>query len=194
MGGDGAATLSYTNKQSAYFNPFWNPSTNALDFSYYINLWGYNAPDLMVLQFTFNDVGEWAAIGDIESFISGIKSVADVFHTNYPSAKLVFSIEPQGSLLPSAFNIDAKHYGFMRFAKMLYNVIENDGNYNTWMRVAPSYAGVDRINGYMSKEVALCPRYPNVLTKTTIGDTTHPNINGMKQVADMIVPVIYSLL
>ena len=192
--GDGPETLAYTNKREAYFNPFWNPTKKELDFSYYIDLWGYNNPDLLILQFTWNDLGLWTTSSNITTFINGIKTVIDTFHAEYPSAKVIFSIEPQGSMLPSGFDIDGKNYTVLNFAKKLLETFEDNSSYNTWFRISPSYAGVDRINGYGSQEVVLSSRYPDIKTKVASGDTTHCNSQGMRQIGDMVVPVIYSLI
>ena len=193
MRSDGPETLTYTNKREVYFNPFWNPTTKELDFSYYIDLWGYNNPDLLILQFTWNDLDFWTTSDGINRFINSIKTVVDTFHAEYPSAKVIFSIEPQGSMLPSDLDIDGKSYTVLNFAKELLETFEDNSNYNTWFRISPSYAGVDRINGYGSQEVALSSRYPDITTKVS-GDTVHCNTQGMRQIGDIIVPIIYSLL
>ena len=193
INGIGPETLTYTNKRETYFNPFWNPTTKELDFSYYIDLWGYDNPDLLILQFTWNDLGLWATSSNITTFINKIKTVIDAFHAEYPSAKVIFSIEPQGSMLPSGFDIDGKSYTVLNFAKELLKTFENNIDYNTWFRVSPSYAGVDRINGYNSQTIALSSRYPNIKTSVA-GDTTHCNEQGMRQIGDIVVPIIYSLL
>ena len=189
----GDDTVSYSNAQVVYFNPFWNVTSKELDFSYYINLWEFANPDLLILQFTWNDLNNYATDNAITTFITNIKTVIDTFHSEYPDAKAIFSIEPQGSLLPSGFDADGRNYSTLNFAKRMFETFEDDENYNTWFRVSPSYCGVDRINGYGGSDVALCSRYPNILTKVA-GDTTHCNDAGMRQISDVIIPIIYSLI
>lgn len=189
----GDSSISYTNADKAYFNPFWNKDTKQLDFIQYINYWQFEEPNLFCLQFTWNDIPVWAETSQIDKCINNVKTIIDKFHSDYPNAKVVFSIEPFGSLLPSDLDIDGKMYSVLTFANAMYATFEDDPLYNTWFKVSPSYSGVDRINGYYSGgEVALCDRFPDVKTKIA-GDTVHCNEQGMRQIGDIIVPIIYSL-
>lgn len=189
--GNGDETIVYTGAVEANHNPFWNPSTDQLDFQYYISLWEFPKPDFFVIQFTWNDLVTWASNASINSFIDTIKTVIDKFHSDYPNAKVIFSIEPMGSLLPSNFDADGKLYSVLKFAQALINTFDSDEEYNTWFRISPSYMGVDRYNGYGSSTTTLCERYPDITTKVA-GDTFHCNSEGMKQISDVIVPIIYS--
>lgn len=189
----GPDSIQYTNAEKIFHNPFWNPITKELDFSYYIDKWEFGTPNFLMLQYTFNDMTTWASDTNIDNFINNIKTVIDKFHVEYPISKVIFSIEPQGSLLPSKEDIDGRNYTFLTFAKTLLTMFEDNVSYNTWFRISPSYAGVDRINGYSSNNEALCSRYPSFLTKIA-ADTVHPNEQGMRQIGDIIVPIIYSLL
>lgn len=193
---NGDDTINYSNKEIVYFNPFWNPETKSLDFSYYINKWGFTNPDFLIIQFTFNDLSLWldAKNSSIDNFVKSITTVIDKFHSQFPLSKVIFSIEPQGSLLPSDVDNEGRNYSFLNFAKKMYETFENNTSYNTWFKISPSYAGVDRINGYGSQEVVLSSRYPDIKTKVASGDTTHCNSQGMCQIGDMVVPVIYSLI
>lgn len=191
VSGKGDETIAYTGAIEANHNPFWNPSTNQLDFQYYINLWNFPAPDFFIIQFTWNDLATWASTASINSFIDTIKTVIDKFHSDYPNAKVIFSIEPMGSLLPSNFDADGKLYSVLKFAQALIDTFDSNGEYNTWFRISPSYMGVDRYNGYGSSTTILCKRYSDITTKVA-GDTVHCNSEGMKQISDVIVPIIYS--
>lgn len=189
--GNGDEIITYTGAVEANHNPFWNPSTDQLDFQYYISLWEFPEPDFFIIQFTWNDLATWASNASINSFIDTIKTVIDKFHSDYPNAKVIFSIEPMGSLLPSNFDADGKLYSVLKFAQALIDTFDTDEEYNTWFRISPSYMGVDRYNGYASSNTTLCERYSEVTTKIA-GDTVHCNSEGMKQIADVIIPIIYS--
>lgn len=189
--GKGDETIAYTGAIEANHNPFWNPSTGQLDFQYYISLWEFPEPDFLVIQFACNDLATWASTASVNSFIDTIKTVIDKFHSDYPNAKVIFSIEPMGGLLPSDFDADGKLYSVLKFAQALINTFDSDEEYNTWFRISPSYMGVDRYNGYNSSTTTLCERYPDITTKVA-GDTVHCNSEGMKQIGDVIVPIIYS--
>jgi hypothetical protein len=71
---------------------------------------------------------------------------------------------------------------------------EANGSYNTWVKIAPSYACVDLIYGYggYTSTVAPCNRYP-LINEPSGGDGVHPSI-GMLQIADCIYSVASHLI
>lgn len=186
----GDASIEYTNAEIAYFNPFWNPSTKKLDFQYYINYWGFNPIDLFIIQFTWNDISTWANDSSISQNVERVKTIIDQLHLDYPSAKAIFSVEPMGSLHSSNLDIDGKLYGVLKFMSALLEKFEDNEDYNTWFRISPSYMGVDRYNGYGTQKKKICSRYGE---ETVAGDTVHCNEKGMRQISDVIVPIIYSI-
>lgn len=186
----GDTSIDYTEAEIVYFNPFWNPSTKKLDFQYYINYWVFNPIDLFIIQFTWNDISTWANDSSTSRNVERVKTIIDQLHLDYPSAKAIFSVEPMGSLYPSNLDIDGKLYGVLKFMSALLEKFEDNEDYNTWFRISPSYMGVDRYNGYGTQEKILCSRYGE---ETVAGDTVHCNEKGMRQISDVIVPIIYSI-
>lgn len=91
-------------------NPFYNPSTEKFDFSYYMSEQGYSAPDFVVIQLGINDLYN-ASIKDtqnkIEQTASYVLSMVDSILAYNPNQKIILN-------LPTALNNDVtKHYNML---------------------------------------------------------------------------------
>lgn len=191
-GFEGDAVINYSTPVAAYFNPFINPSTGLLDLNNYITSWGFATPGLVIIQFTWNDLGLWATDNSISSLVANFKLAADHVHTAYPSAKVIFSIEPYGSINGN-LDWNGKKYSVLRFTELMLAQFEDNVSYNSWVKIAPSYAFVDLENGYSGGgTVVPCERYPSIL-ETSGGDGVHPN-TGMLQIADCIAPIVSAII
>ncbi len=188
----GESIINYTDAVEAYMNPFINPLTKKTDFKYYINFWDFNTPDIVILQFAWNGLADWASDEQINTISDRAKTTIDLLHSDFPFCKIIFSIEPQGAINATTIDVLGKHYSILRFAKSLYNLFE-DNNYSQFVKIAPSYAWVDRINGYGSKTTVLNQRYPDIIESTST-DPVHCNDNGMKQISDCLYPIIHLFL
>ena len=149
--GTGDATINYSNPTACYFNPFINPTTGLLDINNYITTWGFANPDLVLFQFTFNDISNWSSDDTLSSLVASFKTAADHVHSAYPNAKIIFSIEPFGSINGNR-EWNGRKYSVLRFVELLLIQFEDDVNYNTWVKIAPSYAFVDLVSGYRDWE------------------------------------------
>ena len=183
--------INYSNPTACYFNPFINPSTGVLDFSNYIDTWGFSQPNLIIFQFTWNDTGLWDSDTSLNSLVSSFKTAADHVHSEYPSAKVIFSIEPFGSINGNK-DWNGKKYTVLRLMELLLIQFEDDANYNTWVKIAPSYAFVDLINGYCEGTVAPCERYL-AINERSGGDGVHPS-TGMLQIADCVSQIVSAII
>lgn len=189
--GEGDAIINYSNPTFCYFNPFINPSTGLLDLPNYFATWGLANPNLAVFQFTWNDTGNWDTDTNLLALVGRFKTSADAFKTSYPNIKVVFSIEPFGSINGNR-EWNGKKYTVLRFVELLLIQFEDDVNYNSWVKIAPAYAFVDLINGYSNNNVSPSSRYPSV-SENAGGDGVHPNI-GMLQIADCVSQVISAII
>ena len=193
--GGGDAIINYTNGNTipAYYNPFINHSTGLLDIQNYITFWGFNAPNVVVFQFTWNDTYLWETSADLDGLVANFKLAADHVHLKYPSAKVIFSIEPFGSFTGN-LDWNGKKYSVLNLVEKLLVQFEANSSYNTWVKIAPSYACVDLIYGYSgyTDTVAPCNRYP-LINEPSGGDGVHPVI-GMLQIADCIYSVASHLI
>jgi len=189
---EGDSTITYSTPVSAYFNPFINHSTGVLDLPAYISYWGFANPNIIVIQFTWNDLPTWATTSQINNLVANFKTACDHIHSSYSSAKVVLSIEPYGSINGN-LDWNGKKYSVLHFVEAMLLQFEDDDDYNSFVKVAPSYACVDLINGYGGGSTNVpCERYP-LLTEVSGGDGVHPN-TGMLQIADCIAPIISAII
>ena len=189
--GPGQNTINYSASEAAYFNPFWNPATNLLDFNYYLAKFSFPNPSHICIQFTWNDISTWATDSALGIVVARVKTIVDTIHTQLPSAKIVFSIEPMGAV-NTQLDFFGKLYSVLKFAKLMFSQFTDSSSYNTFVRIAPSYAYVDLENGYTGSNVALSSRYPSVLEPYS--DGVHCNEAGMRQIADCVYDNLSSLL
>ena len=189
----GDVTITYTAKENVFQNPFWNPATGLLDFQYYITKWGFNAPDVFVLQFGYNDLGPWADSIRVASVVANAKTIIDKAHSDYPNAKVIYSIQPPGSENNASGDTDAMLFSILSFAEAMFIQFEQNLAYNSFVFIAPSYAFVDCVNGFTAYNITPNSRYPTVI-ETYGGDGTHPADAGMRQIADCIHPIISAII
>jgi hypothetical protein len=190
-GSAGQTTINYSASEAAYFNPFWNPATNALDFNYYLAKFSFANPTHVCVQFTWNDLSLWASDSSLAASVAKVKTIVDTIHTQLPSAKVVFSIEPMGAT-DTTYDWFGKMYSVLKFAKAMFLQFTENSSYNTFVRVAPSYAYVDLKNGYTGSNVALNSRYPAVFE--AYSDGVHCNDGGMRQIGDCVYDNVSSFL
>lgn len=192
----GDDSITYNGVEKIYYNPFWNPTSDELDFNYYINKWNYNPPDVVVFSIGYNDVGnrEYHTVESLAAIIAKAKIAVDRMHVDYPKAKIVLNVNPLGYGGDTSNEI----LKFMRsnnqivYYEALINKFGETTEYKSYVAVCPSFMFVDRINAYSSKTVTVGRRISKTIT--TAGDATHCNTNGMNQIADAIVPYIYYLI
>ena len=190
VSGTGDTTITYSSWVAANRNPLWNAGA-PLDFAYYKSTWSFPTPDILALQFTFNDVGQFAS--RVPSVVANAKQIIDAFRVEYPTSKVVYSIEPCGARFNRTRNPDDYLRAFLQFVEAMKIQFEEDAAYNTWVIIAPSYAFVDLTNGYGPTAIVPSSRYP-AISENYGGDGVHCNSTGMRQIADAVVPCIHKLL
>ena len=189
--GYGQDVIKYSNPTKAYFNPFLNHTTGVLDFKNYIDFWGFEVPDIVVFQFTWNDLPANSSEDKIKKFISDLKVSIEHIKNTYSSTKFIISIEPFGSV-NALWDWRAKKKTVLELVEFLVEEIELNENYNSWVKIAPSYAFVDLVYGYSNSSITPCERYPEI-TENSGGDGVHPT-TGMLQIADCIYPIVHHFL
>lgn len=190
--GEGDATINYTSATTAYGNPFINPATGQLDINNYLTTWSQLTPNIIVLQFTWNDLNIWETDSNITTLVSQFKAVIDHIHSSLPSCKLIISIEPFGAINGSR-DVNGKKWSVLKFTRAILKQFEDDTNYSDWVKVAPSYACVDLVYGYSDTTITPNNRISGV-TERSGGDGVHPSTSGMNQIADCIASIISNLL
>ena len=187
--GSGKAEITYNQGTSCPYNPFWNPDTNQLDFKYYINYWEFENPDIIILQFTWNDLPKFATTAQCETFASNLKIVVERIHEQLPACKVIFSIEPAGAILSNqgTYFIDGSHYTRLTLNEVLQQQFDNEAY--PYLFIAPSYAFVDRRNSFNTTTDNPNDNYPNDEIEYST-DGVHCNTQGMQQIADCLIPYI----
>lgn len=189
--GDGLEKISYKDGESCPYNPFWNPHTNELDFNYYISKWKFNTPDIILLQFTWNDLPSYANKQQCEEFSKNLKNVIDIIHSQLPVCKIIFSIEPAGAILSNkgTYFIDGSHYTRLQLNDVLQEKF--GGTSYPFFYIAPSYAFVNRMSSFNTTIETPNSNYPSDQIEY-VSDGVHCNTYGMNQIADCIIPYILS--
>jgi lysophospholipase L1-like esterase len=195
VSGTGDSQITYTSWVVGNRNPFYNPATSqAFDFAYYKTRWGFATPDILALQFTYNDIFRYS--DRVPAVVGHAKQIIDAFRLEYPTSKVIFSIEPPGARYSLAANVDLFLNPFLEFAKAMKVQFEDNSSYSNFVIIAPSYAFVDLVHGYGTSSNITTPnsaRYPNV-NYNFGGDGVHPNPTGMQQIADCVVPCVHKLI
>ena len=207
---EGDETIAYTSFDDARFNPFWNPTTDELDFQYYFDYWGFEIPDIFIMQWGYNEVNLFDEIDGerVELAKTRAKTIVDKFHAQYPNTKIIFGLEIYGREAVTYSgnynnNSNGKKYSILSFAEKLISLFENNDDsgtpYSNYVTLVPLYAMFDHIYGYGAlTEISLCDLYSNA--KTTVGqngkDGVHPSYSdgGLRELGRAYEPVILSLI
>lgn len=206
----GDATITYTSADDARYNPFWNPSTDELDFKYYFDYWGFETPDIFITQWGYNEVKHYEDVNSesVQAARLRAKQIIDKFHNQYPTTKIIFGLEIYGReavTYSGGYNnsSNGKKYSVLSFAEEIISLFEgNDdtGNpYSDYVTLVPLYAMFDHIYGYGAlTEISLCDLYSNA--KTTVGkigyDGVHPTYSdgGLRELGRAYEPAVLSLI
>ena len=193
---NGDNSITYNGVEKIYYNPFWNPTSDELDFNYYINKWNYNSPDVVVFSIGYNDVGngKYHTVESLASIVAKAKVAVDRMHVDYPNAKIVLNVNPlgYGGDTSNEISESMRSNNQVTYYEALINEFGELTDYVGYVAVCPSFMFVDRIDAYNSKTVTIGRRISKTITTTS--DVTHCNTAGMNQIGDAIVAYIYYLI
>lgn len=195
-GRGGWSTETYCTQQTygGKSNLFYNPDTQAFDFSYYLTQNGIETPDVVVLFLGINDVGHGVAtaktIQNMNEMIASIHAVkADidigVVLTPPPGA----SQDGFGKNNACGTTRFAQKTGAFRLAQAMVDAY--DGGKMAHVAVIPVNSAVDCVDQYDYEEVK-ANAYSDV-TIRRMTDNVHPVAGGYQQCADSIYGYIKSL-
>ena len=198
----GDSTISYTNYEKAYFNPFWNPQNKELDFNWYINKWGFDAPDVLLMAWGYNDIyGLYSEenSSDVSTAVSKAIKIIDKFHSDFPNAKIIYGLNPWGTESPTfnGFNrnVIGKKYSMLSFVSLMKKTFEKD-KYKDFVYLIPIYSLLDSVNGYGNLvEKQITDFYGNV-KKTVLQnglDGVHPPYLGCKEIGNSYEAVLCNI-
>ena len=192
---EGDDTIHYTAKELVYYNPFWNPETNELDFVYYINKWGFNNPDIITLTFGSNDLGNFAEASQeqVDEVVEKAVSVVDRIHEQLPACKVLVTCSCYGykGVAQNNFREVFRIKNIQKYYKTLVSRMGQSTDYKSYVRIVPTMCMIDRENGFSVTENKLHSSYPAVKYAT---DIVHPNTNGFNQFADAMLGYAYDVL
>ncbi|MBQ8543021.1 MAG: SGNH/GDSL hydrolase family protein [Bacteroidaceae bacterium] len=192
-GGDDS--IQYTAKELVYYNPFWNPATNELDFAYYINKWGFATPDIITLTFGSNDLGNFAEASQdtVDAVVEKAVSVVNKIHEQLPACKVLLTCSCYGykGVGENNFREVYRIKNIQKYYKTLINVMGQSTEYADYVRVVPTMCMIDRENGYSVSDKTLHSSYPAVKYAR---DIVHPSTAGFNQFADAMLGYAYDVL
>lgn len=188
-------SVTWDSVEKTSFNPFWNRTESKVDFNWYLTKWGFDTPDIVCIQFGLNDLAA-ATDASLTAMMANLSTLISAIHLQLPKAGIVISIPPfcgvnlSGTTGGNTNRLDMKLI-IQKYAKALYEVYDNEA-YSDYVAIAPSFAFVDRVNGYGSVEKVLNSRFPNA-KDVVYTDSLHCNEQGMRQIGDCVSPIVCKL-
>ena len=194
--GSGDATIQYTSYADEFFSPFFNTSTNKIDFKTYANDWCGGSIDLMIWHCGVNDIFGGTDAG-IDSAISTFGNILTQYHADFPNGKVIISSVPLGSMNGGfAANYGASETAngltFMRQAqKYAERLQELVASYSSYAHYSPVMEEFDAEYGYPTKNAPVNNRASE--TEVVGTNAVHPTDAGSYMVADAIYRTINAM-
>ena len=169
-------------------NPFWNPSTEKFDFSYYMTEQGYPTPDAVFINLGTNDAGF------LTSQVNAIKEMVSSIHAyNNTIPIFVHLINPPATQDGWAYTGHGDSYAFdalvraerKEYLKEFENKIDN-------VFITPMYLNVDRYYDYSTVEEQVSQRNPTLVVRQT--NNVHPSRYGYYKFADVYYADLMNIL
>lgn len=156
-------------KYNGVTNPFYNPSTQTFDFSYYMTNQSYTTPDFVILQLGINDMyNSYSTDGIIESTYGYIKGMVDSILAYNGSIKVLIN-------LPTPPNSDKSRHTNTEF--LYWNTIIRYNDY-----------ALAQIKATYEESKVRCTYCHLILDPDTdIADTVHPTQDGYGKMAMEVI-------
>lgn len=155
-------------------NPFFNPTTNKFDFSYYMNNQSYSSVDFVVIQLGINDLYNTIfqnADKKIEQTTNYILEMLSSIYAFNASQKVLLN-------LPTALNSNRKLHGY-RVLELLRNMFIR---YNDYMQLMATLYNTN---------ILRCSYCHLILDPSSdINDNVHPTATGYEKMAKEVVSQI----
>lgn len=194
-GGVNTTTITYSSYVSDVFNPFYNTTTNQLDFSKYVSDNGFGSIDYACILLTWNGQsgGRYLA-SDHATLIADAKTFLDALVADYPSVKVkLMGIQlpsPNGGLAANygdATNGYGNYYDLVRTVNGLnlaYQDLANEPTYSSFVEFVNVSMQFDNENNMPTISKAVNLR--NTDTEVVGSNGVHPKTEGYYQIADAI--------
>lgn len=182
-GRGGWTTSNYMNDATVgnVSNPFYNPSTQTFDFSYYMTQNGFSGIDIVSIYLGTN--------GDstFNITVANLLAMAQSIHAYDANIKVIICLFHQVANQSGCGN----HNGLQSSAgmqrgrilsnKVLIDTFENNPDY-PYITIAELSFGVDGNNDYAKVTQALSSRNPETVVR--LNNNVHPNVYGYLKIAD----------
>lgn len=180
---------------STSVNPFWNSTTDELDFTNYVTDNSFGTIDYVCVLLTWNRMaGDRALASDHAALINDAKVFLDKMHSQYPDAK----VKLMGIQLPSTNGGLATNYGdanndygnYFSLVRtvfglnLAYQDLANDPSYSSFVEFVNVSAQFDSLYNMPSSARPVNNR--NTLTEDIGSNGVHPTDDGQMQIADAI--------
>lgn len=189
VSGTGDATITYSSAVQSSGNPFWNDTTNALDFPLYVNKWCGGSISVVYIMMTWN--GQTGNKTDFTSFIDALTLLVANIRGNYTSCKIKIA-GVQVSDLRGGVRVDGypaentytDTYGLSVTALNLNDWYQNWAKQNSAYEFVNISSQVDSEYNMPYIEKQVNTRNSSVTEKIGTNDV-HPSAAGYNQIADV---------
>ena len=179
------------NKSTGYVNAFYNPSSQAFDFSYYMSRTGFNGVDYVFINLGINDIAKYDTPTEenINTILGYYQQMIDSIHAYDTNVKIFIGL----CILPAEYEYCEPSFKGQRqkttrlyFHKALLSKYENketDG-----FVVVPLGFVVDTLRDFPTEQRAISERDSTMIDFCT--DIVHPKRQGYLKMADVIFAYI----
>jgi len=195
--GTGIDPLVFTNMVEESFSPFWNETTNEVDFLPYANAYCGGQIDVLITHMGVNEV-LWEGVS-VDSVMDNVRTFIDAFFVDFPSSKIIVTaipVIPQNGSLGASYTTSGaiNQWGtlltFQEYNRAL-EALSKEAVYINKVFFAASNSQVDSENVFPT---ILKPVNTRAIDTEEIGSNpTHPKEEGSYQVADAafrVLPVV----
>lgn len=148
-------------------NAFWNPTSQAFDFAYYMSQNGFSSVDCVVIALGTNDIGKNMLASDFDTIIGNFRTMVDSIHSYSSAIKVVISLTPHGAesdgWAAAGYSDRSTEYNYLQFTLVEKLIAEFESEANVFL--APTYLNIDHHNDYPTTEVAISARNPKTVKR-----------------------------
>jgi lysophospholipase L1-like esterase len=193
-GRSGWQTLLYTTMASkdGVVNAFWNPTTSAFDFSYYMQQQGYSTVDYVVINLGINDVfsytDDYSLNTEITSVLNRYQTMVDSIKTFSSTIKIGIALTIPPSFSQDSFGDDYSsgqtRWRYKRNNQLWVKALINQfkGKESQLIYLLPLNINLDTVNNMLTETVPVNSRNTNTVVRQNNG--VHPAPSGYLQIAD----------
>jgi len=193
--GTGQSTVTYTVKTVENYQPFYNNTTNHVDFTSYVNIYCGGQLDYCFVKLSVNNLIGMTPWQDVTFIINEAKTFINNLHTEYPNCKILVdsgTFASQKGGIGDDYNASAVSgkYGTLGFNLKIFRMIQayidlcNDVSYSSFCDFIPSYMQFDADNAYPNFAKTLNTR--SITTEQIDNNGVHPKDEAYWQITDAL--------